>query len=87
MPNINKRQNRPVVTEAHLRAGWALLVIAVLAITIPILLTAAQPHVVWLFSTSYGAVGLVVGVTLIRVGHEARGAGRCADSQLEGCRS
>ncbi len=87
MPRNRKTQGMPVVTEAHFKVGWALLVMALLAIAVPVLATAAQPHVVWLFSMSYGAVGLVVGGTLIRVGHQARdGDDRC-DSQLEGCRS
>lgn len=87
MNGINDRKGGRVATEAHFRAGWALLVIAVLAIAVPILVTAAQPHVAWLFTTSYGAVALVVGLTLIRVGHEARAdSGRCDDSQLERCR-
>lgn len=63
MPYVNEQ------TRARcLRIGWTLLAFAVLAIGLPILATAAQPHVIWLFTTSYGSVGLVVGSTLVRVG-------------------
>jgi hypothetical protein len=68
--------------------GWAILAVAVLAIGLPILATAAQPHVLWLFSTSYGAIGLVVGITFIRAGTRGH---RCLDSvrrgSLQVCRS
>jgi fermentation-respiration switch protein FrsA (DUF1100 family) len=53
----------------YLRAGWALLATAALAIALTVLATAAQPHVLWLFSMSHGAVAMVVGVTLVRIGH------------------
>lgn len=53
----------------YLRAGWALLTVAALAVGLTVLATAAQPHVLWLFSMSHGAVAMVVGVTLIRIGH------------------
>jgi hypothetical protein len=60
------------------RIGWTLLAIAVLAIAVPIAVTAAQPHAVWLFTMSYGSVGLVVGSTLVRAGRtgEAHARGR-----------
>ncbi len=48
-------------------AGRVLLVTAVLALVVPILATSAQPHAAWIFTTSYGAVAMVVGLTLIRV--------------------
>lgn len=70
----------------YFRAGWTLLVIAVLAIALPILATAAQPHVVWLFSTSYGAVGMVLGVTLIRVGHRVPSSRTERSGELVDCR-
>jgi hypothetical protein len=73
--------------SGYFRAGWTLLVIAILAIAVPILATAAQPHVVWLFSTSYGFVGLVLGVTLIRVGHTTPDRRRRSSSQLADCAS
>jgi hypothetical protein len=75
-------------SHSYHRVGWAILVAAVLAIGLPILATAAQPHVLWLFSTSYGAIGLVVGIIFIRVGTRGR---RCLDSvrrgSLQVCRS
>jgi hypothetical protein len=66
------------VRERCVRIGWSLLAIAVLAIAVPVLATAAQPHALWLFTMSYGSVGLVVGTTLVRVGRagEARARGR-----------
>jgi fucose permease len=82
-------ENRDTVGSQarYLKVGWALLGIAVLAVAVTILATAATPHVIWLFSTSYGAVMMVVGVTLIRVGHSAR-AERCdGDEALRGCRT
>jgi fucose permease len=66
--------------------GWILLAVAVLAVAITLLATAARPHVLWLFSTSYGAVMMVVGVTLIRVGHRAHAARGDHSPGLEGCR-
>jgi hypothetical protein len=66
--------------------GWILLAVAILAVTTTILATAARPHVLWLFSTSYGAVMMVVGVTLIRVGHRAPAAREGDTTGLEGCR-
>lgn len=53
----------------YLRVGWTLLVVAVLAVAVPLIATAAQPHAVWLFGTSYGLVAMVVGLAFIRVGH------------------
>jgi hypothetical protein len=76
-----------ITGSGYFRAGWTLLVIAVLAIAVPILATAAQPHVVWLFSTSYGAVGLVLGLTLIRIGHGGPASQRCPSRGLVDCRS
>jgi hypothetical protein len=67
-PLIN-RQEALVARSRYLRAGWGLLAMAILAIAVPIALTAARPHVLWLFTVSYGAVALVLGVTLIRAGH------------------
>jgi hypothetical protein len=85
-PRMN-RHARQITGSSYFRAGWTLLVIAILAIALPILATAAQPHVVWLFSTSYGAVGMVLGVTLIRVGHKAAPDGRTGPSaRLVDCR-
>jgi hypothetical protein len=78
---------RRIAESGYFRAGWTLLVIAVLAIAVPILATAAQPHVVWLFSTSYGAVGMVLGVTLIRIGHGGLANERCPGRGLVECRS
>jgi hypothetical protein len=66
-----ERGDQQVRGTRYVRAGLAVLVVAILAILIPVLATAAEPHVVWLFSTSWGAVGVVLGVTLIRVGHRA----------------
>jgi hypothetical protein len=59
----------PIDEHRYLRTGWALLAGAVLIMALTVLATAAQPHVVWLFSMSHGAVAMVVGVTLIRIGH------------------
>jgi hypothetical protein len=74
--------------HSYYRVGWAILVAAVLAIGLPILATAAQPHVLWLFSTSYGAIGLVVGITFIRVGTRGRrGSDAFRRCRLEPCRS
>lgn len=80
MPNGKRRQ--------YLKAGWVILAMAVLAIAIPIVATAAQPHVLWLFSTSYGAIGLVVGATFIRVAtRRGRRIATCPQQHtLEGCR-
>jgi hypothetical protein len=71
----------------YLRAGWILLAMAVLAIAIPILATAARPHVVWLFGTSYGAVAMVLGVTLIRVGHGRVGRRTVGPVSMQGFRA
>jgi hypothetical protein len=73
--------------SGYFRAGWTLLVIAILAMALPILATAAQPHVVWLFSTSYGAVGMVLGVTLIRVAHRVPEYRTGRHAALTSCRS
>lgn len=54
-------------SRLYRKVGWAILALAVLAIGGPIVATAAQPHVLWLFAMSYGAIGLVVGGTFIRV--------------------
>jgi hypothetical protein len=59
---------RNETTRARLlRAGWILLAAAALAIAVPVLATAARPHVLWLFTMSYASVALVVGTTLVRV--------------------
>jgi hypothetical protein len=72
----------------YFTVGWVLLAVATLALAATILATAARPHVLWLFSTSYGAILMVVGVTLIRVGHRARTAkGSGHEASLEGCRT
>jgi hypothetical protein len=63
----------------YARVGWTLMAVAVLAIAIPLIATAARPHAVWLFTTSYGLVAMAVGVAFIRVGHATAGP-------LEGCR-
>jgi hypothetical protein len=68
------------------RVGWTLLAIAALAIAIPLIATAAKPHVVLLFTTSYGLVAMAVGLAFIRIGHDPeRDFGECGGS-LEGCR-
>jgi hypothetical protein len=72
----------------YLRIGWALLLGAVLAVAVSVLATAAQPHVLWLFSMSNGAVAMVVGLTLIRIGqHPQRVFGDCPVMRLDRCRS
>lgn len=72
----------------YFTVGWVLLAVAILAVAGTFLATAARPHVLWLFSTSYGAVLMVVGVTLIRVGHRARAAqGSGPGASLDGCRT
>lgn len=75
--------------DAHyFTVGWVLLAVAILALAATILATAARPHVLWLFSTSYGAVLMVVGVTLIRVGHRARAAKESGQgASMQGCRT
>jgi peptidoglycan/LPS O-acetylase OafA/YrhL len=71
----------------YVRVGWTLMVIALLAIAVPLIATAAKPHAVWLFTTSYGLVAMVVGVAFIRVGHRPDQAfGRRRSEPLEGCR-
>jgi uncharacterized membrane protein HdeD (DUF308 family) len=73
--------------ERYLRVGWTLMAVAVLAIAIPLIATAAQPHAVWLFTTSYGLVTMVVGVAFIRVGHDPeRGFRGREPGSLERCR-
>jgi hypothetical protein len=81
------RATKKIAGSSYFRAGWTLLVIAILAIGLPILATAAQPHVVWLFTTSYGAVGLVLGLTLIRVSHRHPHAAGGQAHRLVDCRS
>jgi ABC-type Fe3+-siderophore transport system permease subunit len=68
---MRTQQTTPDTINEHryLRTGWALLAGAALAVALTVLATAAQPHVLWLFSMSHGAVAMVVGVTLIRIGH------------------
>jgi uncharacterized membrane protein HdeD (DUF308 family) len=84
-----KDRRHSIRHDAHyFTVGWVLLAVAILALAATILATAARPHVLWLFSTSYGAVLMVVGVTLIRVGHRARAAkGSGQGGSLEGCRT
>jgi hypothetical protein len=83
MAPMKNRQHAPAAGPVYFRIGLALLVVAVVAILGPILATAAQPYVVWLFSTSYGAIGLVLGLTLIRVSHH----GPCVPNRIGRCRS
>lgn len=87
MGSRTDRHARPIAGSRYFRAGWTLLVIAIVAIAVPILATAAQPHVVWLFSTSYGAVAMVLGVTLIRVAHRAPDRGTPRTREWVDCRS
>ncbi len=63
-----KRDSRTLRAARLRRIGWTLLAAAILAIAGPVIATAAQPHVVWLFTLSYGSIGLVLGATLLRVG-------------------
>lgn len=85
MGQKTREQTGTTGAKGYLRAGWTLLVIAFLALAIPIVATAAQPHVVWLFSTSYGAIGMVLGVTLIRVGQKHPGRRTCRPGTLTSC--
>jgi putative copper export protein len=87
MSTMMKDQDTLRREARYFKVGWVLLAVAVLAVATTILATAATPHVLWLFSTSYGAVLLVVGVALIRVGHSARVAQCDGSAGLEGCRT
>jgi fucose permease len=86
MSTMMKDRDALLREARYYTVGWILLAVAILAVATTILATAATPHVLWLFSTSYGAVMMVVGVTLIRVGHRAHAARGDHAAGLESCR-